>query len=325
MTLRLLGPALLLLAASAGGAPAPRPMAGGIPETCYLFSYFLGNGEDGLHLAWSRDGFRWKTLHGGRSLLEPRVGESRLMQDPWLMRAPDGTFHLVWTTSWNGRSIGYASSKDLVRWSEQVALVVMADEPAALNCSAPEIAWDPHRRQFLIFWASTITNRFAETAGQAEGDYNHRMYYTTTKDFQTFAGTRLYYDPGFNIIDATILPAGGRFYLVFKDETLKPVRKNLRLAVSEHADGPFGPASAPFTRSWVEGPSALRLAEEYIVYFDCYREQRYGAMTSKDLVHWQDATERLVMPERARHGTVLEVPGAVLRPLLEWEMARGDR
>ena len=94
---------------------------------CYLFSYFIGNGEDGLHLAWSRDGYRWEALNEGRSFLAPKVGESKLMRDPCLLRGPDGTFHMVWTTSWNGKTIGYASSSDLVHWSEQQAIPVMAD------------------------------------------------------------------------------------------------------------------------------------------------------------------------------------------------------
>jgi hypothetical protein len=319
------GLALVLLAGLAVAGPPPSPTDAGIPETCYLFSYFMRNGEDGLHLAWSRDGYRWETLNGGRSLLEPLVGESRLMRDPCLMRAPEGTFHMVWTTSWNGRTIGYASSKDLLHWSEQKALMVMADEPAALNCWAPEITWDPRKQQFLIFWASTITNKFLETAGQAEDHYNHRMYSITTKDFRTFTGTRLYYDPGFNIIDATLLPAGGRFHLLFKDETLHPPRKHLRMAVSDDPEGPFGPPGPAFTPPWVEGPTALRLGDEYIVYFDCYREQRYGAMTSRDLVHWHDVSHRLLMPAGAHHGTVLQVPGAVLGPLLEPGAASADR
>ena len=28
----------------------------------YLFSYFKGNGENGLHLAYSYDGFKWLAL-----------------------------------------------------------------------------------------------------------------------------------------------------------------------------------------------------------------------------------------------------------------------
>lgn len=33
----------------------------------YVFSYFKGNGEDGLHLAVSEDGLSWKTLKNDSS------------------------------------------------------------------------------------------------------------------------------------------------------------------------------------------------------------------------------------------------------------------
>ncbi|MCB5252020.1 MAG: glycoside hydrolase family 28 protein, partial [Candidatus Cloacimonetes bacterium] len=48
----------------------------------FLFSYFTGNGEDGLHLAYSLDGLSWKPLNNGESLLTPMVGKDRLMRDP---------------------------------------------------------------------------------------------------------------------------------------------------------------------------------------------------------------------------------------------------
>jgi hypothetical protein len=288
-----------------------------VPSTCYLFSYFIGNGEDGLHLAWSRDGYQWQALNEGRSLLSPEVGESKLMRDPCLIRGPDETFHMVWSTSWHGHTIGYASSKDLLHWSAQQAIPVMGGEPAALNCWAPEITWDAERRDFLIFWASTLTNRFLETAGQAEDQYNHRMYCTTTRDFQTYTPARLFYDPGFNVIDATLLHANGRWHLIFKDETVKPPKKHLRLATSDHAEGPFSSAGPPFTPIWVEGPTAIKIGPDYVVYFDCYRDNHYGAMKSRDLVHWEDVTARLNMPPGIRHGTVLEVPAESLAPFLK--------
>lgn len=31
-------------------------------EKVYVFSYFTNNGEDGLHLAYSEDGFKWQML-----------------------------------------------------------------------------------------------------------------------------------------------------------------------------------------------------------------------------------------------------------------------
>ena len=68
-------------------------------EKVYLFSYFKGNGEDGLHLAWSRDGFQWKALNQDRSFLKPEI-DSKLMRDPCICRGPDGQFHMAWTTGW---------------------------------------------------------------------------------------------------------------------------------------------------------------------------------------------------------------------------------
>ena len=47
--------------------------AGGSAEA-YLFTYFTGNGESGLHLAWSEDDYTWRSVVGGRSVFTSRVG-----------------------------------------------------------------------------------------------------------------------------------------------------------------------------------------------------------------------------------------------------------
>ena len=70
-----------------------------VPDNAYLFSYFINNGEDGLHLAWSADGLKWEALNEGKSLLKPEVGNSKIMRDPCVITGPDGTFHMVWTDS----------------------------------------------------------------------------------------------------------------------------------------------------------------------------------------------------------------------------------
>lgn len=130
-------------------------------DTVYLFTYFTRNGEDGLHLAWSEDGYKWEALDEGRSYLAPKIGhKEKLMRDPCIAQGPDGTWHLVWTSGWNENHIGYASTRDFVHWSEQRELPVMAHEPGARNSWAPEIVYDAKGRQFVIFWASTIPGRF---------------------------------------------------------------------------------------------------------------------------------------------------------------------
>ena len=295
----------------------PSTRIGRVPDPAYLFSYFIGNGEDGLHLAWSPDGYRFEALKGGQSFLTPRVGESRLMRDPCILRGPDGLYHMVWTTSWTGQTIGYANSKDLIHWSEQRAIPVMAHEPTVRNCWAPEIVYDHDEEHYRIFWASTIPGRFPDTENQAEDQYNHRMYSTTTRDFETFTPTRLFYDPGFNVIDATFLPANDQFYLIIKDETRNPVKKHLRIAAADRMSGPFGPLGEPFTQDWVEGPSAIQIGDETLVYFDAYRDRHYAAMRSTDLETWEDITAQISMPPGARHGTVFEVPREVVVNLME--------
>jgi signal transduction histidine kinase len=314
---------LALLASPPLRAAEQTPTNNPIPKKAFLFSYYTGNGADGLHLAWSPDGYRWEELNRGESILKPEVGESRLMHDPYLLRAPDGTFHLLWTASTQGKTIGYASSKDLIQWSEQQEIPIMTNEPATLNCWAPETVWDEAKQEFLVFWASTVTNRFATTAGQAEGNYNHRLYCARTKDFKTFSPATLFYNPGFNIVDATMVPANGRFYLVFKDETLKPFRKQLRIAAGDHPEGPFGPAGPPFTRDHAEGPTFLRAGDDHILYFHNYQNHRYDALKSKDLARWEDVTARLSMPADMHHGSALEIPGSVIEALRSAEPPPG--
>jgi len=73
------------------------------PHT-YLFTSFRGNGEDGLRLGYSFDGYHWTNLPG--TFLKPQVGKRKLMRDPSLLRAPDGTFHMVWTTGWRDDQVG---------------------------------------------------------------------------------------------------------------------------------------------------------------------------------------------------------------------------
>jgi beta-xylosidase len=289
-------------------------------EEFFLFTSFRGNGEDGLHLAWSTNGYQWQALNGDRSFLNPQVGAHKIMRDPCLAEGPDGTFHLVWTSGWTadkGKIIGYAHSKDLLAWSEQKAIPVMENEPSSRNIWAPEIFWDKAKARWLIFWSSTIPGRFPETDSTGDDGYNHHFYCTTTADFQTFAESRLLYNPGFNAIDATLLQAGDKSYLFFKDERKTPLKKNLRYAMADHPDGPFGKPSEPFTGDWVEGPSAIKIKDEYLVYFDHYAQPHYyGAVRSKDLEHWEDCSKEMSFPKGHRHGTVLRVPSKIAQRLL---------
>ena len=287
----------------------------------YLFSSFRGNGEDGLHLAYSHDGLKWTVLKNDRSFLTPKVG-SKLMRDPCICQGPDGTFHMVWTTGWRDRGIGIAHSKDLINWSGQEWLGVMEHEPQARNCWAPEILYDDKGLKYLIYWSTTIPGRFPDTDitgdKSSSGQLNHRIYCVTTKDFETYSKAELFYDDGFNVIDATIVKEGDRYVMFVKDETKEPVaKKNIRIAFSDKLEGPYGHASEPISPDWVEGPTALKIADTWYLYFDAYTRHRYEAVRSKDLKNFESITDMLSFPKDTRHGTAFRIADQILARLLE--------
>ena len=276
-------------------------------DEVYLFSYFKGNG-DGLHLAYSTDGYNWAALKNDQLFLKPTAGKDKLMRDPCIIRGADNRFHMVWTVSWNEKGLGYASSEDLINWTEQQYVPVMEHEPNARNTWAPEITYDKASGEYMIYWATTIRGLYPETQSQGDDAYNHRMYYVTTRDFKTFSPTKLLYEPGFNVIDATIIPDKKGFVMFLKDETREPAQKNLRVARARDLTGPYSEAGPPITgKYWAEGPTAFKMDGKWMVYFDKYTEHAMGAVQSADLVNWTDISSQISFPKGMRHGSVFKV------------------
>jgi hypothetical protein len=280
-------------------------------DTVYLFTSFRGNGEDGLRFLHSSDGYHWQNVPG--TFLKPAVGPSRLMRDPSLLRAPDGMFHLVWTTGWKkDQGFGYTHSKDLVHWSEQRFIPVMEHEPTTVNVWAPELFYDEPNKQFIICWASTIPGRFPDHL--EPHDNNQRMYYTTTRNFKEFAPAKLFFDPGFSVIDCVIVKDDRRYLLVLKENT-RPQR-SLHVAFGDTPLGPWTNVSSPFTENFTEGPSVLKLGDDWMVYYDAYRSQHYGAAKTHDFKEFTDVTKQTSFPEGHKHGTAIQVPKNILNGLL---------
>jgi len=284
----------------------------------YLFSYFVDNGQDGLHFAYSTDGLKWTPLNEGKSYLAPTVGKDKLMRDPCILQGKDGLFHMVWTSGWWDRIIGYASSPDLINWSEQKAIPVMEHEPTAKNSWAPELAYDPEKKEYIIFWATTIPGRHSDVASsEREKGLNHRMYFTRTKDFESFSPTELFFNPDFSTIDATIFPKGNKFYMFLKNENPNPPQKNIRITIAEKASGSYPlKVSEPITgKYWAEGPTVLQVGKYVYVYFDKYTEHKYGAVRSKNMTDWEDVSDLVSFPKGLRHGTAFKVSGNVFNTL----------
>jgi len=277
----------------------------------YLFTSFHEPANEGLRFLWSKDAWRWNDL--GSAFLKPQVGNDKIMRDPSIVYGKDNLYHLVWTSSWKGdKGFGYASSPDLVHWSPQKFIPIMDTVPNTLNVWAPELFYDDETAQYIIVWASTIPFRFPK--GTEEENNNHRLYYTTTKDFNSFAAPKLFYDAGFSEIDAQIVfQEKGKYVLVLKDNT-RPNR-NIKVAFAGHALGPYGPASEAFTGMYTEGPAAAKAGNDWLIYFDAYRDKKYGAVKTTDFKTFTDVSSQVSVPANHKHGTIFRVPKKIVRGL----------
>ncbi|MET7571197.1 glycoside hydrolase family 43 protein [Streptomyces sp. NPDC005492] len=274
----------------------------------YVVSYFT-DADEALHLAYSHDGEEFAAVNGGRPVLRGMVGTGRL-RDPFIGLGPDGLFHLLATDGWTSPHIVHAISGDLLTWSDQELIPVMAAVEGAHNAWAPEFFLDRRTGLYHLIWSSVV-----EPGSTAEGrDYehigqDHRIWHCTTEDFRTFSAPDVFFDPGHSVIDATVRALdGGGFLMAYKDERgtndLATAHKDIHLTTFEIPGGPYTDSTGPITPSVVEGPSLLRRDDELVMIFDHYLEGRYGAVRSKDGVDWKPVA--LALPQGMRHASVLE-------------------
>lgn len=282
-------------------------------KKAYLFTSFHEPADAGLRMLYSYDGYKWHDFD--TVFLKPQVGIQQVMRDPSMVQGPDGTFHLVWTSSWRGdKGFGYASSKDLIHWSDQKFLPLMNYESTTVNVWAPELFYDDVAKQYIIIWASTIPGRFER--GLEEDSNNHRMYVTTTKDFVDFSETRLFLDPKFSVIDAVIVKKGKEDYvLVLKDNT-RPER-DIKVAFADNPLGPYKNVSKAFTEPFTEGPSVVKVKDKWLIYYDAYRKKTYDASATKDFVTFESINSQVSIPQGHKHGTIVTVKKKIVKDLIK--------
>lgn len=282
-------------------------------QDIYVSTSFHEPATEGLRFIYSYDGVKWDSIQG--VFLRPEVGLQKVMRDPSIVRSPDGTFHLVWTSSWRGdQGFGYSSSRDLIHWTPQ-RFIATGMDTTTVNTWAPELFYDDVKRQFMVIWASCVPGKFPDY--QEDHKNNHRLYYLTTKDFKTFSKPQLFYDPGFSAIDATLVKRGkGDYVMVVKDNS-RPMR-NIKVAFASSPYGPWSAASEPFTESFTEGPSTAKVGDWYYIYYDSYRHKIYGAHRTKDFKTFQDQTGTVNFPVGHKHGTVFMADKKLVEGLIKY-------
>jgi hypothetical protein len=278
----------------------------------YMMTYFLNSSEAaGACLAFSTDGLKWQKYNNDAPLFAPTVG-GKLLRDPvTYFDKTAGLFHMVWTSGWSDKVIGYASSTDLKTWSKQTAIGVGAKIANCACCWAPEIIEDDIRDSCMIYWSTENS-----TAGK-------RTYCVLTKDFKTFTDPVKFFDPGYTEIDANLLKAAeGNYYLFFKDE--RESGKNIHYVNGSTPQGPWSAVSGAITAAGCEGPCAVKIGGDFRVYFDPYgnSNKAYRMVKTSDLgttaSPWPDggAVKAGSSNFSYSHGHIIEVPRAWVMHLL---------
>jgi hypothetical protein len=211
------------------------------PQTdAYLFVHFTGqeqnDKDEQLYFALSHDGVHWDDLRpAGDPALVWKGGEGGV-RDPYIVRTPQGGFHIIATDlsifhrgGWqsgnaavNG-STGLViwDSADLVHWGEPRLVDVASPIPGAGMAWAPEACWDPDRDQWIVFWATAANSPMPGSPLSNELGQTTNMYYATTTDFVTFSQPVKWIDRSNEVIDSTMLrDDDGWWYRVSKDSEI---------------------------------------------------------------------------------------------------------
>ncbi|MER6184525.1 family 43 glycosylhydrolase [Streptomyces sp. NPDC001652] len=323
--------------AYSGAPPVNKPKYAG-----YLFTYFTGEGTaDGeqIRYALSRgnDPLHWRELNAGKPVLTSTTGEKGL-RDPFVIRSPKGDkFYLIATDlrmyrnssgSWDhvqrhgSKSIMVWESTDLVNWTDQRLVKVSPD--SAGNTWAPEAYWDDSLGEYVVFWASKL---YADDDPDHTGSTYNKMLYATTKDFRTFSEPKVWDDPGYSVIDSTVVKHKDTYYRYTKDErdpgSSSPCSKFITAEKSTSLTSTTYDFVADCVGSGAmsrgEGPTVFKsnTEEKWYLFIDEYGGRGYVPFETTDLDsgRWTPSTD-YQLPASPRHGTVLPVTQAEYDRLL---------
>ncbi|PPK93182.1 glycosyl hydrolase family 43 [Kineococcus xinjiangensis] len=318
--------------------PKQEPMEG------YAFAYFAGEGyADGeqVYFAASRgnDALHWDELNGGEPVLRSTFGDQGV-RDPFIIRSPEGDkFYLIATDlkihgngNWDAaqrtgsKHIEVWESTDLVNWSEQRHVRVAPD--TAGNTWAPEAYYDDRIGAYVVFWASKL---YAADDPNHTGNTHNRMVYVTTRDFRTFSEPKVWIDPGYSVIDSTVIKHGDTYHRITKDErSAAPDAPCGKFLVQEKSTdlldtswdfvseciGKSVPGN-PGVRQG-EGPTVFKsnTEDKWYLFIDEFGGRGYVPFETTDLDSgtWTLASD-YQLPSRPRHGTVVPVTKAELERL----------
>ncbi len=200
-----------LVAVAGGGVLGSAGRASAAPSYAgYVMGYFTESpartaDNYGLHLAVSTNGLDWTPLNQNNPVVIPTAG-TRGLRDPFIQRKQDGTF-VVLATDLSGTDFTqpnqYIHAWDSADLRSFTGYRRLRMHTMNTHTWAPEAFWDASRGQYGIIYSAN--------SGGRDG-----FWVNYTADFVTVSAPQLFFDPGFNVLDATMHLGGGTNYLYYK-------------------------------------------------------------------------------------------------------------
>ncbi len=262
----------------------------------YYMSYFFDEDQT-LRIASGEDLFHFTPLNNGEPVLDLRP-QGKIIRDPYILKDQNGVYQLFFTDNWYSNTLGHSTSRDLIHWEEPEYLPVMGKNEDVANCWAPELCFDPDKQAYMLFWSSSFYSL------NNEKRISNRIWYCHTTDFVHFTPAQKLFDPGHQVIDASILPFHDSFYMAFKDErghNADPRYAAIRTARAKTPAGPYEEISPLLTRFRTEGPLLIEEDGWVYLFYDSFGDQSYRGMRTKDFSEWEDVSEKMNFPKNCKH------------------------
>ena len=212
----------------------------------YLFAHMTNANYGSLFYSISRDGLSWKTLNGGKVILESYYGHPDICEGPDVFGKADRRWYMIGVVRGSStESLVLWHTTDLVVWKNKVL--------------------DSH--QFIITWHA---GEYYRKRQEAKTDEERAMYdrknwetmktcYILTKDFVNFTRPKrlfaaqdggdlapIYFtgaDSDISLIDVIIRKFNDKYYAIIKDERWEDkapkTHKSIRIASSDNLLGPY--------------------------------------------------------------------------------------
>ena len=280
----------------------------------YVIAYFTAEGTDKeqLKLAYTYDSIYWYKLNHDRGILKPDTGTRRL-RDPSIVRRADGGFTVLATQGYDNNSIYAFDSKDLITYENERVLKLNASSPglrmSELQAWAPEAFYDISLDTYVIVWSSVNDGG---------------VFYSTSDDLITVSWPERLMDPGYTIIDASLIRTEHGFTALIKDER-EPMEEHSQIfrGTGMRWDKIDTFSDPVYDRHQVEGPMVQKALEKpgWYVFADDYTRGQYKVLYTEDLENGTmkelKDTDLMIPLEKPAHGYSLGVTWKELERLLD--------